>query len=61
MDLIDPDTGQDIQVDSRRWLLITWADIVAHPDPEERRTHRLAGTEVDYAGGIKLTDRPRHR
>jgi len=29
---------------------------VNHPDPEERRKHRAAGTGVDYAEGIKLTD-----
>ena len=43
-------------VDFRRWLSITWAEIVAHPDPEERRKHLLAGTGVDYAQGVKLTD-----
>jgi len=35
---------------------VTWAEIVAHPDPEHRRRHRAAGTGVDYAEGIKLTD-----
>ncbi|MGH3985620.1 MAG: hypothetical protein ACRDST_23800 [Pseudonocardiaceae bacterium] len=54
--ITDPETGQEIGVDFRRWLSITWADIVAHPDPEEHRKHRLAGTGVDYAEGIKLTD-----
>jgi hypothetical protein len=49
-------TGQQIEVDFRRWLSITWADIVAHPNPEERRKHLLAGTGVDYAEGIRLTD-----
>ncbi len=43
-------------VDFKTWLSITWADIVAHPDPEQRRRHRAAGTGVDYAEGIKLTD-----
>jgi hypothetical protein len=52
----DPETGQSIEVDFRRWLSITWADIVAHPDPEQRRKHRAAGTGVDYAEGIRLTD-----
>ncbi len=52
----DPVTGQPIRVDFKRWLSITWADIVAHPDPEQRRRHLLAGTGVDYAQGIKLTD-----
>ncbi len=54
--ITDPQTGQDIEVDFRRWLSITWADIVPHPNPEEYREHRLAGTGVDYAEGIKLTD-----
>ena len=45
-----------ITVDFRRWLSITWAEIVAHPDPEERRKHLAAGTGVDYAQGLKLTD-----
>ena len=29
---------------------------MAHPDPEERRKHLAAGTGVDYAQGVKLTD-----
>lgn len=52
----DPATGQPIRVDFKRWLSITWSDIVGHPDPEQRRRHLLAGTGVDYAQGIKLTD-----
>jgi hypothetical protein len=52
----DPATGQPIGVDFTRWLSITWADIVGHPDPEQRRRHLLAGTGVDYAEGLKLTD-----
>ena len=52
----DPATGQPVCVDFKRWLSITWADIVDHPDPEQRRRHLLAGTGVDYAQGIKLTD-----
>ncbi|MDQ3825690.1 MAG: hypothetical protein M3325_08060, partial [Actinomycetota bacterium] len=31
-----------VEVDFRRWLSITWADIVAHHDPEERRKQRAA-------------------
>lgn len=54
--VIDPDTGRARLVDFRTWLSLTWADIVAHPDPEQRRRHRLAGTGVDYAEGIKLSD-----
>lgn len=52
----DPETGREIEVDFRRWLSITWADIVAHPDPEERRKHLAAGTGVDYAEGIRMAD-----
>ena len=29
----DPETGHSLDVDFRRWLSITWSDIVAHPDP----------------------------
>jgi hypothetical protein len=45
-----------VKADFRRWLSLTWADIVAHPNAEERRKHRAAGTGVDYAEGIRLTD-----
>lgn len=40
----------------RQWLSEVWADIVDHPDPEERRRHRLAGTGVDYAEGLRASD-----
>jgi len=52
----DPATGQAIRVDFKRWLSIIWAEIVAHPDPEQRRRHLIAGTGVDYAQGVKLID-----
>jgi len=54
--ITNPTTGAQRQVDFRTWLSITWADVVAHPDPEQRRRHLAAGTGVDYAEGIKLTD-----
>ena len=38
------------------WLSATWADIVAHPDPEQRRRHQLAGTGVDFAEGMRSAD-----
>jgi len=38
------------------WLSATWAEIVAHPDPEERARHRLAGTGIDYDKGARSTD-----
>ncbi|MGW5266977.1 rolling circle replication-associated protein [Microbispora sp. NPDC004025] len=40
----------------RQWLSEVWANIVDHPDPEEKRRHRLAGTGVDYAEGLKAYD-----
>ncbi|GJF07401.1 hypothetical protein PSD17_63480 [Pseudonocardia sp. D17] len=52
----DPETGQPVRVDFKRWLSIVWAEIVGHPDPEEHRKHLLAGTGVDYGQGLKLTD-----
>jgi hypothetical protein len=39
-----------------RWLLAVWADIVDHPDPENRRLHEQAGTRVDIAEGLRMTD-----
>jgi hypothetical protein len=54
--VLDPTTGKPVQVDFKRWLSLAWADIVAHPNPEERRRHLLAGTGVDYAQGLRLTD-----
>jgi len=38
------------------WLSVVWADIVGHPDPEERRRHLAAGTGVDYAEGMRASD-----
>lgn len=39
-----------------QWLGDTWADVCAHPDPEERERHRLAGTGVDTATGLRSRD-----
>ncbi len=39
-----------------QWVSMTWADIVNHPDPEERRKHENAGTGVDYAEGMRTSD-----
>ncbi|GEO97581.1 hypothetical protein KTU01_37040 [Kocuria turfanensis] len=47
---------EPVEVPFRQWLSHTWADIVNHPDPEERRKHILAGTGVDYADGLRATD-----
>ena len=40
----------------RAWLSLTWADIVAHPDPVERMRHESAGTGVDYSEGQRARD-----
>ncbi|MBK3540901.1 hypothetical protein JHN61_32840 [Streptomyces sp. MBT67] len=39
-----------------QWLSITWADIVDHPDPEQKANHLAAGTGVDYAEGMRTSD-----
>lgn len=38
------------------WLSSTWADVVAAPDPMERRRHLVAGTGVDVAKGATMKD-----
>lgn len=38
------------------WLSEEWADIVAHPDPEQRARHLLAGTAVDVINGLRASD-----
>ncbi len=40
----------------REWLSLTWADIVNHPDPEQKRRHIAAGTGIDYAEGMRTSD-----
>jgi len=40
----------------REWLSLAWADVVAHPDPEERRRHERAGTGVDMDEGARAVD-----
>ena len=37
----------------RDWLSQEWADIVAHPDPEQRARHLLAGTAIDILNGLR--------
>jgi hypothetical protein len=56
VEVFDPAIGAMRSADFRTWVSITWAELVNHPDPEQRRRHRAAGTGVDYAEGIKLTD-----
>ncbi len=38
------------------WLSQEWADIVAHPNPEQRARHLLAGTAVDVLNGLRACD-----
>lgn len=40
----------------REWLSEVWADIVGHPDPEQKRRHQLAGTAVDFREGERMRD-----
>jgi hypothetical protein len=40
----------------KQWISAIWADIVDHPDPEERRKHQVAGTNVEFGEGLKATD-----
>lgn len=54
--LMVPPHGEVDGLGFSRWLSREWAAIVAHPDPEERRRHLLAGTGVDYAEGVKARD-----
>lgn len=56
--LMTPPHGVDAQLGMpfRGWLSRVWAEIVDHPDPDERERHRLAGTGVDYAEGLRAKD-----
>ena len=45
-------TGETFAV----WLSRSWAEVVDHPDPEQRRRHERAGTALDYAEGLRATD-----
>ncbi|WP_100492681.1 rolling circle replication-associated protein [Mycobacteroides abscessus] len=38
------------------WLSETWADIVDHPDDEQKTRHRLAGTAIDILSGLRACD-----
>lgn len=40
----------------RQWLSEVWADIVDHPEAEERARHLRAGTGVDFAEGLRASD-----
>lgn len=39
-----------------QWLSDTWAQVVDHPDPEQKARHRLAGTAIDIRNGLKACD-----
>lgn len=39
-----------------QWLSETWAEVVDHPDAEEKARHRLAGTAIDVRNGLKACD-----
>ncbi len=43
-----------IGVQFPEWLSKTWAEIVNHPNPEEKAKHLLAGTGTDIAKGINV-------
>jgi hypothetical protein len=45
----------------RDWLSQEWTDIVAHPDPEQRARHSLAGTAIDILNGLRACDPKRLR
>jgi hypothetical protein len=38
------------------WLSDTWAQIVNHPDSQQKARHRLAGTAIDVRNGLKACD-----
>jgi hypothetical protein len=40
----------------RDWLSQEWADIVGHPDAEQRARHLLAGTAIDVLNGLRACD-----
>lgn len=40
----------------REWMRAVWADIVAHPDPEQRANHEQAGANVDWSTGLRSRD-----
>lgn len=40
----------------RDWLSEEWADVVGHPDPEQRARHLLAGTAIDILDGLRACD-----
>lgn len=51
-----PTTAGNSGLMFRQWCSQVWADVVDHPDPEQRRLHILAGTAVDTLEGIRACD-----
>ena len=39
-----------------QWMSETWAQVVDHPDAEQKARHRLAGTAIDVLSGLKARD-----
>ena len=39
-----------------QWLTETWAQVVDHPDPEQKSRHLLAGTAIDVLNGLRACD-----
>ncbi|WP_182858860.1 rolling circle replication-associated protein [Mycobacteroides abscessus] len=39
-----------------QWLSEAWAQVVDHPDAEQKARHRLAGTAIDVRNGLKACD-----
>jgi hypothetical protein len=39
-----------------QWLSDTWAQVVDHPDLEQKARHRLAGTAIDVRNGLRACD-----
>lgn len=56
--LMAPPHGRDqvTYLPFREWLSRAWAEIVDHPDPEEKARHLRAGTGVDFAEGLRAKD-----
>lgn len=55
--LCSPPHGENADGESfRTWVSRAWAEIVAHPDPEEFGRHLRAGTGVDWNEGLRSTD-----
>lgn len=54
--LMVPPHGQAGGVVFRQWVSQIWADVVAHPDPQQYANHLRAGTGLDYAEGLRASD-----